>query len=426
MSSGIENLVGDFFRRRAGEITASLTRYFGPAHIEYVENGLQEAMIQALRVWPYQGLPDNPGAWIRVVARNRVIDALRRDRLYARDEIALETATAGDTASTNTIASGEEDEEPIRDDMLKMMFMCCHPVLSPTARIALTLKTLGGLGVGEIGRALLAREHAVRKLLSRARARLREIAVPFEIPPDEKLWERLESVLASLYLVFNEGYSANRGDDVVRRDLLHEAIRLASLLTDATAAHRRENAAAHALLSLMLLQAARVPARTDAEGNLVVLAEQDRTLWDAELIRRGMYHLNLSTAGDRRTVYHLQAAIAACHAMAGRYADTDWERILSLYDDLRKLDDSPVIALNRAVAVSRVRGPGEALPLFLELESDRLLRDYHLLPAAIADAYDSLGQPDRARPYYERALALAGSAPEKRFLSRKLGKPAVI
>jgi RNA polymerase sigma-70 factor (ECF subfamily) len=415
----VPQLVDHLFRHQAGQVVATLTRIFGPRHIDLAEDAVQETLIKALRQWPYRGVPENPGAWMMRVAKNQALDILRRERSLRDKQDALAGLTEHQSRDPETPAEVLDSE--LRDDQLRLMCTCCHPAISREARVALTLKTLGGFGVPELARAFLAQESTIAQRLVRARRTIREQAIPFEAPDAGALLARLESVLDVLYLLFNEGYSACQGEDLVRHDLCAEAIRLASLLASHPAGDLPK---VHALLALMLLQASRLPARTDAAGDLLLLEEQDRSLWDRRMIALGLRELAESARGDELTEYHLQAGIAACHAAAPSYAATDWPHILAQYDDLAALSPSPVVRLNRAVALAMVQGPRTGLA-----ELDRVgelagMGSYYLFHATRAALLRRAGDSAGARVSYRHAFALATGEPERRFLLRKLDECA--
>jgi RNA polymerase sigma-70 factor, ECF subfamily len=411
------HLVDHLFRNRAGQLVAWLTRIFGPAHLDIVEEVVQDALLKALQQWPYSGVPQNPGGWLFRVARNGALDVLRRHASFkARaHEIAAELQWA---------PAIEPGDSAIEDDELRMVFMCCHPSLAPDARVALSLKTVGGFSVPEIARAFLSSETAIAQRLVRAKRLLREERIGLDLPHGSDLASRTESVLEVIYLMFNEGYNAHAGEDLIRRDLCGEALRLGRLVAQSphvVAAGALAGApAAHALVALMAFQAARLPARVDGNGEMVLLEDQDRSLWNRELVALGFAHLERSAEGPRMTEYHAQAAIAAAHAGAERADLTDWDRILSLYDDLIALNPSPVIQLNRAVALSRVAGPAAALALLRPLEDEPSLANYYLLPSVTGRIFAELGDRASATACYERALERPCSEPERRFLQRRL------
>ena len=340
--SGAEpaQLIEHVFRRHYGRMVAGLTRVFGPAQLDLVEDVVQEALLRAVKLWPFQGVPDDPAAWLVRVARNLALDATRRRATARREEEQLRhwAESAAHAAARPAPAPDE-----VRDDQLRMIFTCCHPALSPESRVALTLKTLCGFGVGEIASALLSKEATIAQRLTRAKAQLQRAAIDFAVPRSEELGARLDGVLEVVYLVFNEGYRAHRGEDLVRTELIGEAIRLAQLLLGMP---QTAQPAVHALLALMLLHSARLPARTDAGGDLLTLALQDRRRWDRALLNRGFAHFARSIGGPELTPLHVEAAIASAHASAASYAATDWPTILRYYDQLLALQDSGLVRLN--------------------------------------------------------------------------------
>ena len=413
--NSIPGLVDHLFRHQAGQVVATLTRIFGPQQIDLAEDVVQETLLKALRQWPYHGIPDNPGAWIMRVAKNHALDILRREHtLRGKHERLAALAALDDPATPAEILDCE-----LRDDMLRMMFTCCHPAIGRDARVALTLKALGGFGVRELARAFLTQETTIAQRLVRAKRTLRAQRIPFAVPDAAELPARLGSVLEVLYLLFNEGYSAHAGENLVRHELCAEAIRLTSLL----AAHPAgDQPAVHALLALMLLQAARLPARTTAAGDLLLLEEQDRALWDRALIDRGLDELERSARGDELTEYHLQAGIAACHAIAPSYAATDWPRILADYDELAALSESPVVALNRAVALAMVAGPRAGLDALGPVGELPGMAGYHLFHATRAELLRRMDDKAGALESYHRALDHVATEPERRFLMQKMAE----
>ncbi len=408
-------LVDHLFRNRAGQMVAWLTRVFGPAHLQLAEEVVQDALVKALQQWPYSGIPDNPGAWLLRVARNGALDALRRDISFRgrASEIAAEIARTGDALAGDPVAL----DGLLRDDELRMIFLCCHPSLPRDARVALSLKTVGGFSVTEIARAVLGSDAAIAQRLVRAKRQLRDAGATFELPGGDELEPRLESVLEVIYLLFNEGYSAHAGDDLVRLDLCGEALRLARLVAGSATTSAP---AAHALTALIAFQAARIPARVDGAGDMVLLEQQDRALWDPGLIALGFAHFERSAAGPVMTAYHIQAAIAAVHA--GGNTMTGWHAVLALYDDLLVLNPSPVVALNRAVALSKVAGPARALGAIAELEGDPALANYFLLPAVKGRLLAEMGDRTRAAAAFRAALERPCSEPERRWLVRRLAE----
>jgi RNA polymerase sigma-70 factor (ECF subfamily) len=408
-AAGVSGLVEHLFRHEAGRLLASLGRRLGLEHLDLAEEVVQDALVQALRQWPFHGVPANPTAWLARVAHNRALDLLRRRATYDRVRADLEArARAAESAPTDA------DDAEALDDQLAMMFACCHPALAPEARVALTLKAVCGFSAAEVGRAFLLDEPTVAQRVVRAKRLLRDEHITVTVPAPAELPARLDSVLQVLYLLFNEGYSACQGEDLIRHDLCEEALRLGLLLT------RRPDTArpqAHALVALMFFQASRLPARVDGSGDLLLLAEQDRSRWDERLIHAGLRHVDRASTGDELTTYHIEAGIAAIHAQAPSESATDWPRLLWLYDLLHERAPTPVVALNRAVVLARVQGPAAGLEA---LEPHAwALRGYYLLHATRADFLLRLDRRAEAESAYRAALACPCSAPERRFLKRK-------
>jgi RNA polymerase sigma-70 factor (ECF subfamily) len=399
MEDNVNHLVDHLFRREAGRMVAGLTRIFGPANLDLAEDVVQEALLQALRLWPFRGVPDNPTGWLVQVAKNRALDALRRNASLASKEEDIRTWAA-------TLTGHGETE---MDDQLRLIFICCQSAVPPEARVALTLKTVGGFGVPEITRAFLAKEATVAQRLVRAKHRLQQAKPPFEVPPPRELPAALDSVLEVLYAMFNEGYSTHRGEELVRRDVCHEAIRLARLVADHPAL---DTPKAHALAALLHLQGARLAARVDSEGNLLLLSEQDRSTWDRGMIAAGFRHLDRSARGDELSVYHLEAGIAAAH----NADETDWPEILRLYDLLLDLKPSPVVALNRAVALAMVEGPEAGLAALAPIRLD----NYYLLPATEGELHARAGHREQAAEAFRRSLELICPEPVRRWLAERL------
>lgn len=410
-----EVLLEHLFRRQAGRMVAHLARILGPARLDLAEEMVQEAMLRALQTWPYQGLPPNPAAWLFRVAQNAAIDTLRRNRTVAP---ATDDELAALSCPSAPVLGDPNFEEQLRDDELRMIFMCCSPEIPADTRVALSLKTAGGFSVREIARAFLADERTIARRLVRAKRQIRERALTLEMPRGEGLHQRLDSVLEAVYFMFNEGYTAHQGEDLIRLDLCREALRLGRLIADSSIA----TPAVHALVACMALQAARLPARTDEAGDLILLNDQDRSRWDHRLIALGFHHFGLCIDGDHVSAYHVQAAIAATHARAEAPHPVDWPVILELYDQLLVINPSPAVALNRAVAVAQVHGPAEALAAIEPLAADAKLHSYHLFLALRGHLLLELGRAAEAAASYEAALGCRCSEPERRFLNRKLAE----
>ncbi len=393
-------------------MVATLTRIFGIERLDLVEDAVQDALVQALRLWPYRGIPDNPSAWLIEVAKNRMLDSLRRDR--RTQEIPDETEFPIEEFTGET---GARFASEIRDDQLRMIFTCCHPLIPSDGQIALTLKTVGGFSVSEIARAFLAQEPAIAKTLVRAKQRLREFDLKLEMPQPDKLPARLESVLKVLYLMFNEGYSALEGEELVRTDLCHEAIRLCELLAEHPVTGEPK---VHALAALLLFQGARLNARCDAAGELMLLAEQDRSLWNQTMLRRGLHHFQKSASGDELSDYHLEAEIASCHVVAESFEATDWPRVLDCYEQLLNRQPSPIVALNRIVALAKVHGVEVGLVELDKIAEDRTLRSYYPFYAARGELLREAGRTNEAIEAYQKALGLTSSEPIRRFLMKRI------
>ncbi|HZP60241.1 MAG TPA: DUF6596 domain-containing protein [Opitutaceae bacterium] len=409
-------LVEHFFRHEAGRLHGALIRLVGVQNMALAEDVVQEALLRALRIWSLGGIPPNPSAWITQVAMNLARDAMRHQRMSAAKEPALVTHF-DQTQPTPAVAW--ENVYEIRDDALRLMFVCCHPAIAADAQIVLALKVMCGFSTGEIARAFLSSEAAVEKQLTRTKQRIREANIAFEIPEGEDLAPRLDGVLAALYLLFNEGYKASSGERLLREELCQEAIRLTSLLLEHPAGRTPRS---HALLALMLLTAARFPARLDEHGDLLRLDDQDRSKWDQSLIARGLIQLVAAARGNELSEYHLQAGIAACHCTAADYASTDWARILRHYDELNRLKPSPIVALNRAVAVAHLHGPQAGLAAIAEIPQRDRLESHYLLHAVVGELHWRLKNHAAAAESFRRALQLAHVGPEQLYLTRMLDR----
>jgi RNA polymerase sigma-70 factor, ECF subfamily len=403
-------MVEHLFRHHSTRIVATLTRVLGARNLQLAEDVVQDALIKALQVWPFQGVPDNPAAWLTQVAKNRALDLIRREATLADKVAELERALPVTTENQSLAAVMPTN---VMDDQLALIFMCCHPAIPAESQLALTLKIAGGFNVNEIARALLAQPEAIAKRITRAKQLIRTENIALELPSESQLSARREAVLQVLYLVFNEGYSATQGETLLREDLCAEAIRLGLLLAQHL---RTTHPSAHALLALMMFQAARLPARVKPNGALAVLAEQERALWDSRFIAAAMRHLAQAASGETMTRYHLQAEIAALHVPA----QTDWPKIAALYAQLEQLEPSPIVTLNRAVALTHAQSPQTGLALIAAIENHPALRNYHLLPAVQADLWRKTGDAKKAAHFYRAALACNCTEPERKFLQEQL------
>jgi RNA polymerase sigma-70 factor (ECF subfamily) len=414
VESNIQCIVETVWRMESAKIIAKLARML--RDVGLAEELAQDALVTALEQWPKSGVPSNPGAWLMAIAKNRALDQLRRFKLLQRKHQII--AQEAEFLATEMPAPDEARADDVGDDLLRLIFIACHPVLSTEARVALTLRLLGGLTTAEIARAFLLTEPTIAQRIVRAKRALAEAHVPFELPQKEDLATRLASVLEVIYLIFNEGYAATTGAEWMRPALCEEALRLGRILAELAP----DEPEVHGLIALMEIQASRARARVGPSGEPILLLEQDRARWDQLLIRRGLTALERAEGlGGALGPYALQAAVAACHARARAPGETDWVRIVALYDALAQLAPSPVVDLNRAVAVSMAFGPAAALEIVDDLSGDSRLRSYHLLPSVRGDLLEKLGRFEEARTEFTRAAALAQNGRERSLL---LGRAA--
>jgi RNA polymerase sigma factor (sigma-70 family) len=408
-------LVENFFRREAGRLVAVLTRFFGFRNFDLVEEMVQSALLEALQSWRVRGVPANPSAWVHRVAKNKVLDALRRDDIGRR-------ATEEWAAVRPASGAGIDDlflDTAIEDSQLRMIFACCHPLLARENQLALTLKTLCGFGASEIARALLIGDETVKKRLQRATRELATHHVSLEPPDATQLIERLDAVHQVLYLIFNEGYSSTKSEAAIRADLCEDAAYLCHLLCS----HPRcSTPTTRALMALMLFHAARLEARLDEQGSILLMEDQDRTKWDERLIRRARDFLDQSAEGTIVSPFHLEAGIAFYHCSAKSYSETDWPAILRMYDALLTLHRSPVYMLNRAIVIAEIEGPAAGIRALHDTEQESALPHYHLFDATLGELYRRSGDLDRARWYLEAAKLKTASRHDRAIIDHRLAK----
>ncbi|MES2847566.1 MAG: sigma-70 family RNA polymerase sigma factor [Bacteroidota bacterium] len=412
----IEQLVDNLFRREWGKLISVLTKLFGPENLQLAEDVVQETLLKALNTWKINGLPQNPSAWLFTAARNKAIDVLRRQKTHQQYTKSITPLLQSEYTLLPTVNDLINDVH-IDDDQLKMMFVCCHPQLSAEAQVAVILKTLCGFSVTEIAKAFVTNYDTIEKRLYRARQSLKENNVSFELPPKTDLDNRLENVLTAIYLLFNEGYSSTHHDDLIRNDLVQEAIRLCELIGRSKLVN---TGASHALLSLIHFTAARTEARLDEEGNILLMKDQDRSKWNREMIGKAIFHLEQSAVSENLSRYHIEAGIAFEHAKAVVYKETNWNNILHYYDVLNRIYPSPVVALNRAIVIGELRGPSEAIASIEAISNISLLKKYYLLPLTLGELYSKLDQNGKALAFFKEALLLTQSAAVKKLILQKI------
>ena len=409
--------IGLLFRNESGRVLATLIRLLGD--FELAEDAMQDAFAAAINQWPSEGIPANPRAWLVNVGRHKAIDRLRRHMLFLAKRQQIEADLVSDQRIGQWFPEGSTQDRELEDDVLRLIFTCCHPALPEEARIALTLRTICGLTTTEIAKAFLVSEKTMAQRLVRAKTKISDAGIPYQVPSRELIADRLDGALAVIYLIFTEGYAATSGPNLIRSELCREAIRLGRLLVEVMP----DRAEANALLALMLLHDARRDARTTPEGDAIVLESQDRSRWDKAQIAEGLSRVETALqAMPRPSTYAVQAAIAALHMRAPLYEDTDWPQIAGLYEVLMRIHPSPVIELNHAVAVSMVDGPERALQLVDSIGKRGELNGYHMLPAVRGDLLRRMGRQDEAAAAYRQALQSVDLEPERRFLAARLGE----
>lgn len=420
MTAG-SSVVDHLFRSEAGRLVPALVRILGVHNVDLAEDIVQDVLVSAFETWRFGALPDNPAAWLTRAARNRALDIVRRRRTESRFASDIESLVRSEWTTASTVDALFSETE-IRDDQLRMMFSCCPPNLSSEFHTAAVLRLLCGFGIPEIARAFLTTEATIEKRLTRAKAALRESGRLFEFSGRDRIVARLPSVEQTLYLLFNEGYHSSHPERTVREDLCREALRLAGLLVEHPALAR--SSSPHALLAVFCLHAARLRSRLDEAGDLVPLDEQDRSLWDRRLIGEGLHHLALASTGSEAGPLHAEAGIAALHCQAERFEDTDFSAIVELYDLLLSVRPSPIVALNRAVAVGFARGPDAGLEALSEIPDAKRLAGYHFLATAEGELHRRAGRLDAARSAFERALESVRTPAERRFIERRIAECA--
>ena len=413
--TSVNELVDHLFRHNAGQMVSVLTRIFGFENIDLIEDAIQEALIKALRQWSIKGIPQNQTAWLIQVAKNKILDQFRRNKKI--DSGGEEAIKILDRVSNKTIEDKIRYPNEMKEDILCMMFATCDPVLKPDSQIALTLKTVGGFSVSEIAAAFLSKKEATAKMLTRAKKKLKSQNTSLEIPPPDQLGNRLDMVLKVLYLMFNEGYSASSGKEAMRKDLCFEAIRLAQILSDHP---KTKSPKVEALLALFFFQGARLESRDSRSDDVLLLADQQRKLWDRKMINVGLYHFRRSAKGNELTTYHLEAEIASCHITAKDFESTDWKRMLESYDLLLERKSSPVVAINRIIVLSKVKGAEVALAELENIKQIDLLETYLPFHIARAQLQSECGHFQEAAKSYKNALALTNNDATKKLLENKL------
>jgi len=397
-------------------MVAVLTKIFGTANLDLAEDVVQDALLEAIGQWQIRGIPDNPSAWLYRVAKNKALNIVNREK-YKRQYSAETSHFLQSTWTAEPALDYLFSSTQIKDDQLRMIFTCCHPVMTPDSQIALALKTICGLSIAEIARAFLTSEETINKRLVRARQKIREQKIPFEVPQGDELEKRQQAVLDTIYLLFNEGYSASSGKKLIRYTLCEEAIRLTEIISTHPLITAKANV--FALQALMQLNASRFNARQDADGNIFTLEEQNRSLWNFELMENGFVSLHKSTTNDQISVFHILAAISAYHCSAPDYQSTDWNSILSLYDKLLLLDNSPVVQMNRAIALSRAVGLEEGIRELKKMGGSSLLNSYHLYYSTLASLMMESGQFEDVLPILNKAIEMTPLAAEKALLQKK-------
>jgi RNA polymerase sigma-70 factor (ECF subfamily) len=416
IAGNVQQIVTRLGKTEYGKLVSVLTRIFGTHNLSMAEDVVQDVFIKALEVWSEKNIPDNPEAWLFRAAKNRAIDIIRKNRRDLTFATDINPLLESEYTTAATLNDCFKDEE-IRDDQLRMMFACCHPGINAEGQIALILKTLSGFSIAQIARAFITTPDTIEKRLYRAKQAFREHEIVFDIPQGQELQNRLDNVLEVIYLLFNEAHSSSYHDSLVRGDLAVDTIKLCELLVSHPLTNLPQ---AEALLALLFFHTSRMPSRLDANGELLLMKEQDRSLWNRAMIEKGLYHLRRSAGGDMLSRYHLEAAIAYEHCKAQRFEDTDWESILYFYDLLKQIVPSPVVLLNRAVVIKELKGAQIALECIRDIPGINYLKNYYLLHAILGELNSEIGKKDTAKKHYEEALRTVVSAAEKQLIEKKL------
>ncbi|MFL5810420.1 MAG: RNA polymerase sigma factor [Flavisolibacter sp.] len=413
VSQNITQTIDHLFRRESGKMNAVLSKLLGLQHIDKAQDIVQDTLLQAMNTWSFNGLPDHPTAWLYRVARNKAIDLLRREKKFREISPQYSYLLQSEYTLTSTVNQLFLDDE-IEDSQLRMIFACCHPSIPPDSQVAFVLKTLCGLSNSEIAKAFLTSEETIAKRIYRAKEKIRHENIDLELPPLSELVQRLDTVLRSLYLLFNEGYNSSHPNELIREELCEEAIRLSYLLTNQKITNRPKT---KALLSLMCFQASRLHARLDDKGNIILLKYQDRSKWFRPLMEKGFFYMESSIEEFETSTYHLEAAIASLHASAASFEETNWKSILFLYERLYEMNPTPIVCLNKAIAFAYARNKEEALYELLHIEG---LENYYIYPTAIGELYFELGNSTEAIRYFQQALSLTSSKQERQLLQSKI------
>ncbi len=415
-TSEINELVEHFFRHESGKMTSVLTGIFGTDNLILVEDIVQDTLVEAISNWTYKGIPENHVAWLYTVAKNKTLNAIRRER-HQEKYISESLYVSKTQPPTELNPIDFFSEESISDDQLRMMFMCCHPSISKDSQIALILKTLCGFNISEIAKSFLTGNESINKRLVRARKTIREDDIPFEVPSKQQLDKRVDAVLEAIYLLFNEGYSASSGDELIRTELCKESIRLAEMLANHKSITNKSNT--YALIALMQLNSSRFKAREDKDGNIMTLSQQNRSLWDYRIMEQGFSNLGKAALNHQISNYHILATISAYHCSAKDFASTDWKSILSLYDKLLTIDNSPIVILNRAIALSKAGDIKKAIQELGVIENDKIIKSNYLFYATKAEFHVQINENDIAKKTLKKAIELAPLPKEKQMLENR-------